>query len=64
MTAEPLVRARELTKEYVRGDAHTNTIEGYFSIFKHGMIGVYQHCAEKHLLAYPAHDPSVAPAGA
>ena len=31
--------------EYVRGEAHTNTIEGYFSIFKRGMKGVYQHCA-------------------
>ncbi|TGQ49516.1 IS1595 family transposase, partial [Mesorhizobium sp. M1C.F.Ca.ET.210.01.1.1] len=32
--------------EYVRGNFHTNTIEGYFSIFKRGMKGVYQHCAE------------------
>ena len=32
--------------------AHSNTIEGYFSIFKRGMKGVYQHCAEKHLQAY------------
>ena len=39
-------------KEYVRGDVHTNTIEGYFSIFKRGMRGVYQHCAEKHLQRY------------
>src|SRR5438034_4392307 len=31
--------------EYVRGSAHTNTIEGFFSIFKRGMIGVYQHCS-------------------
>jgi hypothetical protein len=35
--------------EYVRGDAHINTAEGFFSIFKRGMTGVYQHCAEKHL---------------
>jgi len=40
--------------EYVRGDAHTNTAEGYFSIFKRGMQGVYQHCAEKHLHRYLA----------
>jgi transposase-like protein len=40
--------------EYVRGDAHTNTIEGYFSIFKRGMKGVYQHCSEKHLHRYLA----------
>lgn len=40
--------------EYVRGDVHTNTIEGYFSIFKRGMRGVYQHCAKKHLHRYTA----------
>ena len=37
--------------EYVRGTVHTNTVEGY-SIFKRGMKGVYQHCAEKHLHRY------------
>jgi transposase-like protein len=40
--------------EYVRGDAHVNTAEGYFSIFKRGMRGVYQHCSEKHLHRYLA----------
>jgi len=40
--------------EYVRGIAHTNTIEGFFSIFKRGMRGVYQHCSEKHLHRYLA----------
>lgn len=35
--------------EYVRGDIHTNTIEGFFSIFKRGMKGVYQHCDEQYL---------------
>lgn len=43
--------------EYVRkGDAtiHTNTVEGYFSIFKRGMRGVYQHCGEQHLHRYLA----------
>lgn len=39
-------------KEYVRGDIHTNTVEGYYSIFKRGMKGVYQHCSEKHLHRY------------
>jgi transposase-like protein len=39
-------------EEYVRGDAHTNTIEGFFSIFKRGMTGVYQHCSEQHLQRY------------
>ncbi len=41
--------------EYVRDKIiHTNTVEGYFSIFKRGMKGVYQHCAEKHLHRYLA----------
>jgi transposase-like protein len=33
---------------------NTNTIEGYYSIFKRGMKGVYQHCAERHLHRYLA----------
>lgn len=33
---------------------HTNTIEGYFSIFKRGMKGVYQHCSKRHLHRYLA----------
>lgn len=33
---------------------HTNTIEGFFSVFKRGMKGVYQHCSEKHLHRYLA----------
>lgn len=41
-------------EEYVRGDAHTNTVEGFYSIFKCGMKGVYQHCSEKHLHRYLA----------
>lgn len=41
-------------KEYVRGIAHTNTIENVFSIFKRGMTGVYQHCGEQHLHRYLA----------
>lgn len=44
--------------EYVRyedGEAvHTNSAEGYFSIFKRGMRGIYQHCGEKHLHRYLA----------
>ncbi len=40
--------------EYARGDVTTNTVEGYFSIFKRGMKGVYQHCSEKHLHRYLA----------
>jgi transposase-like protein len=40
--------------EYARGDVSTNTVEGYYSIFKRGMKGVYQHCKEKHLHRYLA----------
>jgi hypothetical protein len=40
--------------EYVRGRVHTNTVEGFYSVFKRGMIGVYQHCSEKHLHRYLA----------
>lgn len=40
--------------EYGRGEVHTNTIEGYFSIFKRGMKGVYQHCGRQHLHRYAA----------
>jgi transposase-like protein len=40
--------------EYARDDVHTNSAEGYFSIFKRGMRGIYQHCAEKHLHRYLA----------
>jgi transposase-like protein len=41
-------------KEYVRDTAYTNTLEGFFSIFKRGMVGVYQRCDEKHLHRYLA----------
>ena len=43
--------------EYVRAGTPqitTNTVEGYFSIFKRGMRGVYQHCGEQHLHRYMA----------
>ena len=38
--------------EYVRGDVYTNTVEGYFSILKRGIYGVYQHVSEAHLKRY------------
>jgi hypothetical protein len=41
-------------KEYARDDVTTNSVEGYFSIFKRGMKGVYQHYKEKHLHRYLA----------
>jgi transposase-like protein len=47
-------RVRHGAGEYGRGEVHTNTIEGYFSIFKRGMRGIYQWCGEKHLHRYLA----------
>ena len=41
-------------KEYVRGDAHTNTAENFFSILKRGIYGTYQHVSEAHLHRYLA----------
>jgi transposase-like protein len=38
--------------EYVRGDAHTNTVEGYFSILKRGIIGTFHHVSAQHLQRY------------
>lgn len=40
--------------EWARGDVHTNTLEGYFSIFKRGLTGIYQHCGSQHLHRYLA----------
>lgn len=40
--------------EWTRGDVHTNTLEGFFSIFKRGLVGVYQHMSKQHLERYLA----------
>jgi transposase-like protein len=40
--------------EWTRGDVHTNTLEGFFSIFKRGLVGTYQHMDKKHLNRYLA----------
>ena len=45
---------KHAAKEYARGDVTTNTVESYFSFFKRGVRGVYQHCSEKHLHRYLA----------
>ena len=39
-------------KEYVRGNIHTNTIEGYFSILKRGLVGTFHHVGSQHLKRY------------
>jgi transposase-like protein len=40
--------------EYVRGDAHSNTVEGYFSVLKRGVYGTFHHISEAHLHRYLA----------
>jgi transposase-like protein len=40
--------------EWSRGDVHTNTLEGFFSIFKRGIVGIYQHIDTKHFDRYLA----------
>ena len=50
--------------EYVRGAAHTNTVENYFSILKRGIVGCYFHVSEAHLHRYLAEfDFSLQPTG-
>ena len=41
-------------EEYVRGNAYTNTVEGYFSILKRGVTGTYHHVSQQHLKRYLA----------
>ncbi len=54
--ADAHVSAHETVKhrsgEYVRGNVHNNSAEGFFGLFKRGMKGIYQHCGEKHLHRY------------
>jgi transposase-like protein len=47
-------RVNHSANEYARGDVTTNTVEGFFGIFKRGMRGIYQHCGEQHLHRYLA----------
>jgi hypothetical protein len=59
----PVFKYQSLTKheavdhskyEWARGDVHTNTLEGFFSILKRGIVGVYQHIDAKHFDRYLA----------
>lgn len=54
----PMFKSHEVVNqgfgEYVRGDVSTNTIEGYFSILKRGIAGVYHHVSGQHLKRYVA----------
>lgn len=45
----PTATVMHSAKEYVRGDVHTNTVEGYFSILKRGIMGTYHHVSQQHL---------------
>ena len=45
-------RVNHFLKEYVRGDVHTNTVEGVWSLLKRSIIGSFHHVSEKHLNAY------------
>jgi len=38
--------------EYARGDVTTNSVEGFFGVFKRGFTGIYQHCGEQHFQRY------------
>jgi transposase-like protein len=53
-TADEYVRYVTDPETGEKYEIHTNTLEGYFSVFKRGMKGVYQHCSEKHLHRYLA----------
>jgi transposase-like protein len=53
-SADEYARYTDIVKDGQQYVIHTNTVEGYFSIFKRGMKGVYQHCSEKHLHRYLA----------
>jgi IS1 family transposase len=46
---ETVIHSKE---EWVRGEVHTNTVENFFSVFKRGMRGVYQHCSDQHMARY------------
>ncbi len=39
-------------KEYVRGDRHTNTMEGFWSIIKRSIKGTHVHVSPEHLPKY------------
>src|ERR1041384_4276322 len=43
---------RHSAKEYSRGKAHINTVEGYFSVLKRGLVGTFHHVGEQHLFRY------------
>ena len=53
-TSPTISRSTTAPRNTSRGDAYTNTAEGYFSILKRGVYGIYQHVPEAHLHRYLA----------
>ena len=47
-------KVRHIAKEWVRGDVHTGTIDGYWGLLKRGVIGTYHQISVKHLTRYLA----------
>jgi hypothetical protein len=47
-----LTTYNHINGEYVSGKAHTNTIEGFWSIMKRGIYGIYHSVSHKHLNRY------------
>lgn len=41
-----------LAKEHARGDVNSNSVEGFFGVFKRGTVGVNQHCGEQQFQCY------------
>jgi hypothetical protein len=54
ISLRPAWHRRSQQGGYVRGDAYTNTVEGYFSVLKRGLTGIYQNVSEAHLGRYLA----------
>jgi hypothetical protein len=51
---EAVNHSKEFARDSNNGRVYTNTLEGYFSIFKRGLVGTYQHVGEQHLQRYLA----------
>ena len=51
---EAVNHSKEFTRQSNNGKVYTNSAEGYFSIFKRGLVGTYQHMGEQHLARYLA----------
>ncbi len=51
---EAVNHKKEFTRQSNNGKVYTNSAEGYFSLFKRGLVGTYQHMGEQHLARYLA----------